>query len=1564
MPSYRPSRSSSPVQPAPKGVLVRACSLLCALAVMALASAGCGSQAFSTSGGPAPLSPAITSLSPASAVAGSAAFSLTVTGSNFTAASVVDWNGSPRATTETSSTQLLAGITASDLASAGSASVTVQNSASSVSTSAAFSITAAPNPVPALTSVSPSSLVAGSAGAMLTLSGTGFIASSQALLNGTVRPTTYVSATTLTVQLAAADLAATGTAAITVSSPTPGGGVSSALSVAIVNPAPTLSAVSPASATAGNGALSLTLTGSNFVPSSQALWNGSVRATTYVSPTSLTAQITAADLAAPGSANVTVANPAPGGGTSSAVNFVVASPAPVLSSLAPANAIAGGAALSVTVTGSSFTASSTVQVNGSARPTTYVSATQLTTVFSAADLAAAGTLSIVVTTPAPGGGTSSAVLFTVANPAPTLSALTPASAPAGTTGLTLTVTGTNFVATSQVLWNGAPRATSYTSATSLSAQIASTDLASAGTSSVSVSNPAPGGGASALLSFAIVTPAPVLTSISPSSVLLNSAAVSLTLTGSAFTSASSVQFNGSARATAFVSATTLTAQLTAADAATAGTFSISVTTPAPGGGTSSGVAFTVNNPLPVLNAISPASAPVAANPQTLTLTGSGFVPSSQVNWNGVPRAATYLSSTTLTTELGLADFNTPGTPAVTVTTAGPGGGTSGSQLFTIPVSAASFSGCTDVDINIGSKPAGSADSFNYCYTPVTGDFQMIARINQPTSPATINGGAKVGVMVRLGTGSNARHEMIYINASTLAVSTNRRQEVGAVAIDRSKSLNPPPFFPYYVRLQRYGDLISLDYSSDGTVFQSIESIQSLVGLPAAVDIGFAVTSRTTSLLTATFDQIALTPLSPPTQPVTSWFGNTFGGGGSFMVYRGQALATDANGDLLLTGQGEEESADFLDTSGNFITYPSISHYNTDPGIAWDPKNSYVWMSGAPFISSGGTAKGGVSYQGLDGVQIGSILQTGSGSKQTAARTINGLAIYGNVLYALDAANQTTPGDTTQVTVHTVNLAVQPFVEGPSFNVPAGATYMAADANGNLWIIFTGTSPYVAEYDVTGKALGPHMSGFYDPRGIAIDPNNHVYVTDYDVRSQQIFVFDNAGNTLGTLGAAMGILSTCNGTAPGQVDPCKLDHPEGIAFDSSGNLYVASSGAATITFGNSGLVLRKYLNVANNLAAGLSSTNLAWHREGLEYTDTGSVDPSSEVDIYDNKHHFKMDYSKPAGQGWSLYGTQVDDLHYPADPRLTTRYYAGAWVRYINGQKFLAVTDEYGQRLDLYRFQTGSEITIPYATFIRETDRGQKDDASTIWVDANLNGIVDPGETLSTAPPQAASPSAEYLTYFIDATGDVWTSSGTSSNVKLLRYKMTVGANGYPLYTATNVTTYNAPSQFLSSATGSQTSVLRIFYNPTTDTMYLGGYTAAMPKPNSGYPVGALGTQVLRYDNFTGAQTLGCTITVPPVYTDLNGVAGTGDATKAMDVSGNLIAVETDFSNRVVLYSNQGTCPQVTTFTPGPEVGGVSGTLDSVNTFMMYYRGAPSNEYLIFSEEGGQHKVIMYRYTYP
>jgi hypothetical protein len=100
-------------------------------------------------------------------------------------------------------------------------------------------------------------------------------------------------------------------------------------SVSVVNPVrpnspvPTITGLNPLSATPDGGGFTLTVNGTNFISSSVVRWKGADRTTTYVNSTKLTAAILASDIAAAGTASVTVFNLAPGGGLSNAVSFLV-----------------------------------------------------------------------------------------------------------------------------------------------------------------------------------------------------------------------------------------------------------------------------------------------------------------------------------------------------------------------------------------------------------------------------------------------------------------------------------------------------------------------------------------------------------------------------------------------------------------------------------------------------------------------------------------------------------------------------------------------------------------------------------------------------------------------------------------------------------------------------------------------------------------------------------------------------------------------------------------------------------------------------------------------------------------------------------------------------------------------------------------------------------------------------------------------------------------------------------------------------------------------------------------
>lgn len=91
---------------------------------------------------------------------------------------------------------------------------------------------------------------------------------------------------------------------------------------------PVISSLSPAFAAETGPAFALTVSGSGFTKSSTVYWGGSALPTQAVSSTQLAAQVPAADVLSPGITAITVQNPKPGGGTSSALQFEVDSAFP------------------------------------------------------------------------------------------------------------------------------------------------------------------------------------------------------------------------------------------------------------------------------------------------------------------------------------------------------------------------------------------------------------------------------------------------------------------------------------------------------------------------------------------------------------------------------------------------------------------------------------------------------------------------------------------------------------------------------------------------------------------------------------------------------------------------------------------------------------------------------------------------------------------------------------------------------------------------------------------------------------------------------------------------------------------------------------------------------------------------------------------------------------------------------------------------------------------------------------------------------------------------------------
>jgi peptidoglycan/xylan/chitin deacetylase (PgdA/CDA1 family) len=497
---------------------------------------------------------------------------------------------------------------------------------------------------PQITGLSPSSVLAGSAGFTLQVNGANFVNGATVRWNGLDRTTAFVSATQLTTPITVADVAVQGIASVTVKNPD--GNVSAALSFTITGIQASSVSLNPSSVTgrtdsvgtvtltspAPAGGAIVTLASSNSatasVPSSVTIAQGA---------TSATFNITTAAVSASTSVTITVSY----GGVSQTATLTVAPPALSSVSLSPTS-VTGGSAPQGTVTLTGVAPSGGATITLSSSNTTYAKAPSSVTVAAGSTSATftvttyTTTTSRSITITAKYNSVSKTAALTV-TPGAALSSVslspTSVTGSAGSTG-TVTLnsaapTGGAVVMLSSSNTSAATVPSSVTVATGSTSAIFAVTT-SAVTTSTSVTITAAYSGTSKTASLTVAAPSTLsAVSLNPASVTGGSSSTgNATLTGAAPTGGAVVTLSSSNTSIAAVPASVTIAagstSITFAVTTDAVAVSTSVTITATYNGTSKTVTLTVLPPS-MLSAVSLSPASVSAGSSstgTATLTGT------------------------------------------------------------------------------------------------------------------------------------------------------------------------------------------------------------------------------------------------------------------------------------------------------------------------------------------------------------------------------------------------------------------------------------------------------------------------------------------------------------------------------------------------------------------------------------------------------------------------------------------------------------------------------------------------------------------------------------------------------------------------------------------------------------------------------------------------------------------------------------------------------------------------------------------------------------------------------
>jgi len=141
----------------------------------------------------------------------------------------------------------------------------------------------------------------------------------------------------------------------------------------------------------------------------------------------------------------------------------------------------------------------------------------------------------------------------------------------------------------------------------------------------------------------------------------------------------------------------------------------------------------------------------------------------------------------------------------------------------------------------------SSDGFHFVYQSLSGDGTIIARV------ASLQGSsAQAGIMMRETLNPGANHMYLFDYSATLYMS--ERTSTGASSSYQSLGSGA---LPYWIKLTRSGNVFTMYSSADGANWLQLGASQT-VSMAPNVYVGLAVSSRTTSsLATATFDNVSI-----------------------------------------------------------------------------------------------------------------------------------------------------------------------------------------------------------------------------------------------------------------------------------------------------------------------------------------------------------------------------------------------------------------------------------------------------------------------------------------------------------------------------------------------------------------------------------------------------------------------------------------------------------------------------------------------------------------------------------
>lgn len=325
-------------------------------------------------------------------------------------------------------------------------------------------------------------------------------------------------------------------------------------------PGPRILSIVPDRANKDVAPFDMTVVGSGFEAASTVFIDGQPAITAFADPGQLVARVSASVTGTSGPHMVQVQNQ--GGNRSNSVTLTIVPPAPILRSVIPRVAFAGSGTLTMFLAGLNFAPDAAVLIDGTHIATTFISAVDLRATVPASFTALAGTHGVVVRNS--DDKRSNSVAFEVVPQATVITSITPSNAVAGGSSFAMLIRGANYNHEAVVLFDGAGLETTFRTSSELLAEVPASLVARPGAHAISVQNPNEAPSNEAV--FQVLPDAPLIESLTPSSVIEGSGEVTVTIAGQKFAAGALIRIieptrRGPALDTTFLSGASLQATI-------------------------------------------------------------------------------------------------------------------------------------------------------------------------------------------------------------------------------------------------------------------------------------------------------------------------------------------------------------------------------------------------------------------------------------------------------------------------------------------------------------------------------------------------------------------------------------------------------------------------------------------------------------------------------------------------------------------------------------------------------------------------------------------------------------------------------------------------------------------------------------------------------------------------------------------------------------------------------------------------------------------------------------------